>query len=84
MHCFQGVPGILRLQGSWFFGSTIYVCDRRFDGNVIWVRLDRALATSDWVLKFPLVRLHHLSGFSLDHKPIWLCFDNIQSRFFRP
>ena len=59
-------------------------CNRRFDGNVIWVRLNRAMAILDRLLKFPLVRLHHLSGFSSDHKPIWICSDNIHSRFFIP
>lgn len=45
-------------------------CNRRFDGIVI-------MATADWLLKFPLVRLHHLSRFSSNHKSIWLYFDNV-------
>lgn len=59
-------------------------CNRRFDGNVVWVRLDRVVASPEWVLKFPTVRLHHLSGFSSDYKPIWLCSNDIRRRFFRP
>lgn len=42
------------------------------------------MATPDWMLKFPSVRLHHLPGFSSNHKLIWLCSDDVQSRFFRP
>lgn len=57
--------------------------NRRFDGPVAWVRLDQALASSDWMLKFPTARLHHLSGFSFDHKPIWLCSDDVHTRFYR-
>ena len=59
-------------------------CNRRFESNVVWVRLDRAVASPDWILKFPAVRLHHLPGMSSDHKPIWLCSDDIRKRFFRP
>ena len=29
------------------------------------------------MIKFPSVRLYHLSGFSSDHKPIWLCSDDV-------
>ena len=35
-------------------------------------------------MKFPVARLHHLSGLSSDHKPIWLVSDDIRKRFFRP
>ena len=34
----------------------------RFDGSLVWVQLDRALATADWILKFPSIRLHHLQA----------------------
>lgn len=36
------------------------------------------------MLKFPFVRLHHLAGFSSDHKPIWLCSNDVHSRFYLP
>ena len=54
--------------------------NRRFDGPMVWVRLDHALASSEWLQKFPTTKLHHLSGFSFDHKPIWLCTDDVNSR----
>ena len=67
-----------------FSGLPYTWCNRRFEGNVVWVRLDRAVASPEWVLKFPAARLHHLSGLSSDHKPIWLVSDDIRKRFFRP
>ena len=67
------------------FSGLLYTwCNRRFEGNVVWVRLDRAVASPEWVLKFPAARLYHLSGLSSDHKPIWLVSDDIRKRFFRP
>lgn len=50
----------------------------------MWVQLDRALVTTEWLLKFPLVRLHHLQGLSSDHKPLWLASNDIQTRFYQP
>ena len=61
-----------------FSGLPFTWCNRRFEGNVVWVRLDRAVASPKWVLKFPAARLHHLSGLSSNHKPIWLCSDDIR------
>ena len=51
---------------------------------MVWVRLDCALASSKWIKKFPTASLHHLSGFSSDHKPIWLCIDDVNSCFYKP
>ncbi|KAK7842480.1 hypothetical protein CFP56_013686 [Quercus suber] len=45
--------------------------------------LDRAVATADWILKFPTACLHHLPGSSSDHKPLWLVSDDLQTRFNR-
>ncbi|XP_075633927.1 uncharacterized protein LOC142606466 [Castanea sativa] len=67
-----------------FSGLPYTWCNRRFSGQVIWVKLDRALATLDWLLKFPTARLHHLSALSFDHKPIWLCSNDIRSQFYKP
>lgn len=59
-------------------------CNRRYDGPVIWVRLDQVVALAEWMLKFPTAQLYHLSGFSSNHNLIWLCIDDAQSRFYRP
>lgn len=44
--------------------------NHHFDSPVVWVWLNRALASSYWLQKFPTTKLHHLSGFSSNHKPI--------------
>lgn len=59
-------------------------CNRRFNGLLMWVRLDRALASMDCFMKFPSAYLHHLLRLSWDHKPIWLVSDDIHSRFHLP
>ena len=66
--------GFTRLPFTW--------CNNRFDGPLVWVRLDRALASTEWMLKLPSVHLHHLATFSSDHKPIWLCSDDVHSRCY--
>ena len=55
----------------------------QFDGSLVWVWLDKALATVDWILKFPSIYLHHLQGLSSDHKPLWLASDDVNARFYR-
>ena len=52
------------------------------DQNV-WIRLDRGVATIDWILQFPTSRIHHLDAFHSDHKPILLCSDSKLKRFYR-
>ena len=42
-----------------------------FAGNSIWERLDRALATNDWLLRFAGTKVHHLQADSSDHSPLW-------------
>ena len=84
MQSFSDCLDFWGLKDLGFSGLPFTWCNRRFDGNVVWVQLDRAVASLEWVLKFPAVRLYHLSGLSSDHKPIWLCSDDIRKRFFRP
>ena len=67
-----------------FSGLPYTWSNRRFDGQMMWVRLDRAVASADWMLKFPSVRVHHVPGYSSDHKPIWLVSDDAHTRFYRP
>ena len=51
---------------------------RHFDnGNSIWERLDRGLATNDWFLKFPGTMVHHLHCDSSDHVPIHIVFSSL-------
>lgn len=66
-----------------FLGLPYTSSNWRFDGQMIWVRLDRAIASVDWMLKFPLVHVHHVASYSSNHKPIWLVSDDVHSQFYR-
>ena len=35
----------------------------------MWERLDRAVATDEWLLKFPDTKVYHLDVTTSDHKP---------------
>ena len=47
-------------------------CNRRPGNQNVWIRLDRGVATVDWILKFPSSRIHHLDAFHSNHKLILL------------
>uniref|UniRef100_A0A2N9G7B6 Reverse transcriptase domain-containing protein n=1 Tax=Fagus sylvatica TaxID=28930 RepID=A0A2N9G7B6_FAGSY len=40
--------------------------------DMTWERLDRVVATPDWLLQFPSAQVHHLEGRWSDHKPVWM------------
>ena len=42
------------------------------DGHSVWERLDRGLATREWMLKFAGTGVHHLPPFTSDHNPLWI------------
>ena len=58
-------------------------CNRRYNQSLVWVHLDRAVATIDWILKFPIAHFHHLLGSSFDHKPLWMVSDDVHAHFYR-
>ena len=39
-------------------------------GNTIWERLDRVVATTDWLDMFPATKVVHLEYGSSNHKPL--------------
>ena len=41
-------------------------------GDMTWERLDRVVATPDWLTQFPIAQVHHLDCRWSDHKPIWV------------
>ena len=50
-----------------------YTWQKHFiDGHSIWERLDRGVATNNWLMKFSRVRIHQLSSNSSDHCPLWI------------
>lgn len=46
--------------------------------NSIWERLDRGMVTNDWLMKFPRMRIHHLTSDSSDHCPLWIVLDGLE------
>ncbi|KAL0011221.1 hypothetical protein SO802_006329 [Lithocarpus litseifolius] len=64
-----------------FIGPKFTWLYNMFDGTQIQERLDRALATVDWLIKFPSAKLFHKSSSVSDHCPhvlqliIWIWDD---------
>ena len=63
-----------------FEGGKFTWCNGHHDGFTIWERLDRAVATMDWLDKFPTTKVVHLECGSSDHKSIVICLNGIHSR----
>ena len=53
-------------------------------GNTIWERLDRAVATTDWIDMFPTTKVVHLECGSSDHKPLIMQLKGIQIKQRKP
>ena len=51
---------------------------------MVWERLDRAVATTDWLEIFPDTKVYHLDVTSSDHKPLWIVLDGMDCRQNRP
>lgn len=88
--CQKRKEGGLSQDNNWNFVETINwcgLCDIGFvgprftwiyvmrDGKQIRERLDRALASVEWVNLFPRARLHHLTNAASDHSPLLLRLD---------
>ena len=52
MQDFKDCQDFCRLKDLGFTGLPFTWCNKHFGGDLIWVRLDRALASVDWILKF--------------------------------
>ena len=66
--------------GFWdlgFMGGKFTWCNGHPDGFTIWERLDRAVATMEWLDKFPTTKVIHLECGLSDHKPILICLNGI-------
>uniref|UniRef100_A0A2N9H3A9 Uncharacterized protein n=1 Tax=Fagus sylvatica TaxID=28930 RepID=A0A2N9H3A9_FAGSY len=48
-------------------------------GDMTWERLDRALATPEWLMLFPTTKVHHLDGRWSDHKPILMSTEPLRT-----
>lgn len=55
------------------------------NNNLIWGRLDRCIANNDGQIKFVGSKVHHLHCSTLDHIPLWIVLDGIEtSRPLKP
>ena len=59
-----------------YFGFNFTWCNQQEGKNRVYLRLDRALATQDWLEHFPRVRVQHLEDTTSDHCPILLTNSN--------
>ncbi|XP_075633790.1 uncharacterized protein LOC142606301 [Castanea sativa] len=83
MQGFQDALDYCHLKDLGFNGFPYTWCNRRPGDQNTWIRLDRSVATIDWILQFPASRIHHLEAFHSDHKSKLLCSDSELKRFYR-
>lgn len=83
MQDFRDCLDFYGLKDLGYSGLPFTWCNKRYNESLVWVRLNRAMAKTDWILKFPTIRLHHLSRSSFNHKPLWLVSDDVYSHFYR-
>ena len=63
-HCGFRDIGFIGLKYTWLY--------QKLDGTQIWERLDRVLATKEWMDLFTMAKLYHLSSSASDHSPLSL------------
>lgn len=83
MQSFRDALDICRLKDLGFNGFPFTWCNRRPRDKNVWIRIDKGVATIEWILRFPTTRIHHLDFFHLNHKPVLLCMDSELNRFYR-
>ena len=83
MQGFREAFNFCRLKDLGYNGFPFTWCNRRPGNQNVWIRLDRGVATIDWILTFPSSRIHHLDAYHSDHKPILLNPDSEVNRFYK-
>ncbi|KAL0001687.1 hypothetical protein SO802_015468 [Lithocarpus litseifolius] len=86
MERFKEVIDVCGLKDLGFIDPRFTWLYQKFDGSQIRERLDRALATCDWMGKFPAAKHYHLSSLVSNHCPLALHFVRRQKRriYHRP
>ena len=59
MQGFRDALDFCRLRDLGFNGFPFTWCNRRPGGQNVWIRLDREVASVEWILRFPTARIHH-------------------------
>ena len=72
MDNFIDVINFCDLKDIGFVGPKFTWIYQKADGTQIWERLDRALATAEWLELFPAAKLYHQSTLASDHSMLLL------------
>lgn len=83
MQGFRDALDDCQLKDLGFSGFPFTWCNRHPSNQIVWARLDRGVATIEWILRFSAIRIHHLNAFHSDHKPLLLAVDSELKRFYR-
>ena len=81
-----GISGCFRfcgLRDIGYNGFPFTWCNRRPKDHKVWVRLEKGVASVDWLLKFPTTCVHNLKAFHSDHRSLLLASDFESRRFYR-
>lgn len=67
-----------------FIGNKFTWCNGHKEGYMIWERLDRAVATTNWVARFPATKVLHLECRLFDHKPLVILHMGVPKKRRKP
>ena len=84
MEAFRDVLDECEFKDLGFVGGKYTWYRRTRRGTTIWERLDRAVATTNWLDMFPATKVLHLECGSSDHKPLIIRLKGIQIKQRRP
>ena len=84
MEEFRAVLDECGFQDLGYVGNKFTWCNGHEEGYTIWERLERAVATTDWIEKFPITKVLHLECGSSDHKPLIILPMGIPKRRWKP
>jgi hypothetical protein len=80
MEAFREAVDVCGLANLGFEGRTWTYEKKVAGGAFCRVHLDRALATTDWSMRYPLAKVRHLTAAASDHGPITLTWRSDEPR----